>query len=71
MNNKIAGFISTSVTDAQIDLNGILAKNPAEAKAIAEGIVEKLKNSEGQVSRIKLANTIIRKADKKLKASVN
>lgn len=49
----------------------MLANDPAEAKALALGIVEALKNSEGQVSRIKLANTIIRKADKKLKASVN
>lgn len=64
---KVSQLINTSVSDAQISLNGILSKDPEQAKNLAESILVKLANKEGQTSRMKMASAIVRKADKAIK----
>ncbi|MCE7638362.1 hypothetical protein LZT07_13635 [Vibrio fluvialis] len=66
-NREVEALISTSVSDAEITLKSMLAREPKQAKTIAELILDKLAESQGQKTRINLAQRIIRQAEKALK----
>ncbi|MDC5753594.1 hypothetical protein [Vibrio europaeus] len=67
MRNEVSALISTSVSDAKISLDNVLNKDPEEAKRLAESLLKKIGTASGQASRKKMAETIIRKANKALK----
>lgn len=62
----VNSLISTSASDAQITLDGMLAHRTAEAATLALGLLIALRGKEGQASRRKVAATILRKAAKAL-----
>lgn len=66
--NEVMSLICTSVSDAEITLKSMVKREPEQAKEIAIEILKKLQGSEGQKTRIALAERIIRQADKAIKS---
>lgn len=68
--SHVDSLISTSASDCQISLEGILRNDPAAAGCIALALLEQLQGKEGQASRRKVAASILRKAAKMLEGGV-
>ncbi|MDE1350402.1 hypothetical protein L9W80_09585 [Vibrio aestuarianus] len=70
--NKVNSLINTSVSDAQSSLECMLARNPQEAKELAQEVLDRLGKPSmgcGQMTRISMLRAIVRKAKKQLLAT--
>ncbi|CAH8242718.1 conserved hypothetical protein [Vibrio aestuarianus] len=72
--DKVNSLINTSVADAKSTLECMLNKEPKKAKELAEKALDKLPlpmphQRNGQMTRIAMLRTIVRKADKQLLAT--
>jgi len=63
---SLQALLNTSVSDAQISLEGMLRDHPARAARTAIDLLEVLRKREGASARRKMAATILRKAAKAL-----
>ncbi|SDO71224.1 hypothetical protein SAMN04487957_11092 [Halomonas shengliensis] len=61
---SLQALLNTSVSDAQISLEGMLAHRTAEAATLALDLLIELRGKEGQAARRKMAAAIVRKAAK-------
>ncbi|EHZ2651919.1 hypothetical protein K5N55_003866 [Vibrio vulnificus] len=71
MKNKstsISSLMNTSVSDAKCTLELHLKNDPAEARTLANQLLNKLSSREGHISRVRMAQAIIRKADRVISA---
>ncbi|EKF9413618.1 hypothetical protein GWZ58_06870 [Vibrio cholerae] len=64
----ILRLINTSVSDAEISLKNILAKNPQRAEAMAIMMLDKLEKMDEQKSRKAMVERVIRQAKKAIKS---
>lgn len=69
--DKVKALINTSVADAKSSLECRLVNDPQAAKELAQKALEKLSPSfgSGNLTRIAMLRTIVRKADKLLAES--
>ncbi|EGR1074285.1 hypothetical protein EFU47_08900 [Vibrio cholerae] len=70
--DKVNSLINTSVSDAQSSLECMLARNPQDAKKLAQEVLDRLGKPRmgcGNMTRISMLRTIVRKAEKQLFAT--
>ncbi|MFA0629929.1 hypothetical protein AB4589_19325 [Vibrio sp. 10N.222.49.A3] len=70
--DKVITLIGTSVDDAKGSLECMLAHDPQEAKILAQKTLDRLGKPSvkcGNMTRISMLRTIVRKADKQLLAT--
>lgn len=70
--DNVTSLVNTSVSDAKDSMECMLAKSPKEAKELAQKVLEHLGKPTmgcGNMTRISMLRTIVRKADKQLLAT--
>lgn len=70
--DKVNSLINTSISDAQSSLECMLARNPQDAKKLAQDALVRLGKPSmgcGNMTRISMLRTIVRKAEKQLLAT--
>lgn len=67
--DKISALINTSVDDAKASLLCTLNRDPQEAKDTAEHVLAAIPSLKGNMTRVAMLRTIIRKANKQLLAT--
>ncbi|MGL4829936.1 MAG: hypothetical protein ACRCXG_11630 [Vibrio sp.] len=70
--DKVNSLINTSVSDAQSSLECMLARNSQDAKKLAQEVLDRLGKPRmgcGNMTRISMLRTIVRKAEKQLFAT--